>query len=45
MPWKKKKSLARACYQIQISSFDVLLTIHLSIIVAINQLNAQNLVL
>ena len=29
----------------QTSSFDVLLTVHLSIILVINQLNAQNLVL
>jgi len=30
---------------IVLSSFDVLLTVHLSIILVINQLNAQNLVL
>jgi len=38
-----------ACLKIlkkkRISCFDVLLTVHLSIILAINQLNAQNLLL
>ena len=29
----------------QVNNFDVLLTVHLSIILAINQLNAQNLLL
>jgi len=32
-------------YKLYLTFFDVLLTVHLSIILAINQLNAQNLLL
>ena len=46
-PQKKKAPMLTADITIQTSetSFVVLLTMHLSIILVINQLNAQNLVL
>jgi len=41
----KVKRESQKPYGLQTSNFDVLLTVHLSIILVINQLDAQNLVL